>query len=99
MPEETSKKIEQDAAPEIQCAPEVSRFPISKRMEQDINNRFTYHAPTGSQPGRYVDIREKARELAYLIVQCSNESREQSLALTKLQEAVMWANAGIACNG
>ena len=68
-------------------------------MAKDIANRFTYHKPDGSQPERYVALREKAKELAELIVQSSYESREQSLALTKLQESVMWANAGIACNG
>jgi hypothetical protein len=76
-----------------------TRFSISDKMGKDIANRFTYHKPEGSQPERYVAIRDKAKELAELIAQTSHESREQSLALTKLQEAVMWANAGIACNG
>lgn len=64
------------------------------REEMDI--RFTYHTPKGDQAERYTAIRDKARELAEYITTWSNESRERSLALTKLEECVMWANAGIA---
>jgi hypothetical protein len=77
----------------------ATRFPMTGKQIDDIDNRFTYHKPEGSQPERYVALREKAKELAMLIAQTSHESREQSLALTHLQTAVMWANAGIACNG
>lgn len=78
--------------------PVVTRYPISDESIKDLNRRFTYHAPKGSQPERYVAIRNKAKELAGLIVSCSLPSREQSLALTKLEECSMWANAGIARN-
>ena len=64
----------------------------------DIDNTFTYHAPFGDQPKRYVELREKAKELAELIQQDCPESREKSLAFTKLQECVMFANASIAIN-
>lgn len=76
-----------------------SRFLLSEKQIADLEKRFTYHAPNGSQPERYIAVREKAKELATLIAQTSFESREQSLAITKLEEAVMWANAGIARNG
>jgi len=69
-----------------------------ERQMKDLNNRFTYHSPKADQPQRYQALREKAKELAILIVQSSKPSREQALALTKLQECSMWANAGIACN-
>lgn len=65
---------------------------------QQIENNFKYHAPKEGQAERYVELREKAKELALLIdSQCPN-SREKSLALTKLEESVMWANASIARN-
>ena len=76
-----------------------TRFPMTEKQIADLNRRFTYHPPNGSQPERYVAIREKAKELAFLIAQTSHESREQSTALTKVEEAVFWANAGIARNG
>lgn len=59
---------------------------------------FVYHAPTGTQPTRYVLIRNKAKELAELIIENTPQSREQSVALTNLQQVVMWANAAIAIN-
>lgn len=63
-----------------------------------IDNTFTYHAPKGDQPARYEALRSKARELARLIEASCPESREKSLAMTKLQECTMWANASIAIN-
>ena len=63
-----------------------------------IENAFTYHPPKGGQPVMYQAIREKAKELAYLIDELVPDSREKSLAMTKLEECSMWANAGIARN-
>jgi len=65
---------------------------------EDLNNRFTYHAPKSDQPARYEDIRRYARGLATEINQLAPDSREKSLAITSLEEAVMWANAAIARN-
>jgi hypothetical protein len=64
----------------------------------DIENRFTYHAPKGEQASRYVTLRDAAKDYAYLIESSCPDSRERSLALTKLEEAVFWANASIARN-
>lgn len=65
-------------------------------MSNQIENAFTYHAPKEGQPEKYQAIREKAKELAYLIDDAAPQSREKSLAMTKLEETVMWANASIA---
>lgn len=67
-------------------------------MKLNLDNIFTYHAPTSTQTDRYFALREKAKELAALIQTCTPESREQSVALTNVQQAVMWANAAIAIN-
>jgi len=67
-------------------------------VNQDLENRFSYHEPRQGQPRKYESIRNKAKEFAYLIEQICPKSREKSLALTKLEEAVFWANAGIARN-
>lgn len=64
--------------------------------DPDLEKRFTYHAPKDGQPERYTQIRAKAKELAELVVELAPSSRERSLALTKIEEAVMWANAAIA---
>lgn len=63
-----------------------------------IETAFTYHPPKNGQPAMYVAIRDKAKDLAYLIDELVPDSREKSLAMTKLEECVMWANAGIARN-
>ena len=64
----------------------------------NIDNNFTYHAPVGDQQERYQDLRDYAKGLAKKITSSCPESRERSLALTKLEESVMWANASIARN-
>lgn len=63
-----------------------------------IENAFTYHEPKPGQPEKYQAVRTMAKELAYLIDELVPDSREKSLAQTKLEECVMWANAGIARN-
>ena len=62
----------------------------------ELKTRFTYHSPKSNQPARYELIRDTAYRLAHMIVDITPPSREQSLALTALEEAVMWANAAIA---
>jgi len=69
-----------------------------KIMLDRIGRDFTYHAPKGDQPQRYERLREAAKALAEMIVMSCPDSRERALAITKLEEAVMWTNAGIARN-
>jgi hypothetical protein len=66
--------------------------------KEEITKRFTYHAPKPGQPERYEKLRSEAKELAKLINLDVPESREKSIAMTKLEETIMWANAGIARN-
>lgn len=67
-------------------------------MNQQLENNFTYHAPKQGQPEKYAQLRAKAKELAYLIDELCPQSREKALAMTKLEEVSMWANASIARN-
>ena len=67
--------------------------------QEQIENNFTYHAPKPGQPEIYGAIRGAAKTLALHMTQACPESRELSLAITKLEEAVFWANAAIARNG
>ena len=64
-------------------------------IDLDLENRFTYHRPTEEKAAKFPVIRDTAKELAYKIKKLCPNGREQALALTKLEEAVMWANAGI----
>lgn len=68
-------------------------------MDPRIENNFSYHAPKEGQPKKYIAIREKAKELAYLINEECPQSQESALALINLEQAVFWANAAIARNG
>lgn len=63
---------------------------------KDIKNRFTYHKPKEGDAFKFIAIRNDARYLAETINGFVPESREKSLAMTKLEEVVMWSNAGIA---
>ena len=76
-----------------------SALPEQKRQKNlTIENAFTYHSPKDGQPAKYSKLRETAKELAYLIEELCPSSRERSLAMTKLEECAMWANASIARN-
>ena len=73
-------------------------YTISEEHRKRLENDFTYHEPHGDQPERYEGIRNAAMRYAeYLIVRCP-PSRELSLALTHIEEAMMLANASIARN-
>ena len=61
-----------------------------------VDNNFMYHAPKEGQQEKYQELRAKGKELAYMILDLCPGSREASLAMTKLEESIMWANASIA---
>lgn len=67
-------------------------------QEEDLVNRFTYHAPKGDQANRYETIRAYALSFAKTINALCPDSREKSLAITHLEDCSMWANASIARN-
>lgn len=67
-------------------------------MNAQIENNFKYHAPTGDKVQRHTDVREVCKTTANRIDELCPNSREKSLAITKLEEAMMWANAAIARN-
>lgn len=68
-----------------------------KEMEY-LNKVFRHHPPQGTQSGKYLALRDSGKYVAALIFRHCPDSRERSLALTKLEEAIMWANASIARN-
>lgn len=77
---------------------ELQTYEPSERTKAQLDKSFTYHPPKGSQQSRYEAIRDEAKCLAETMVRNAPESRELSLALTNLEQAVMWANAAIARN-
>lgn len=65
---------------------------------EEFRKRFTYHAPNGDQSVRYERLRNAFRDMACLIDGEVPDSREKATALTHLETAMFWANAGIARN-
>lgn len=69
-------------------------MPIS---EDELMHRFQFH-PADAQNTReqHDKVREACLVTAAKIVEVTgDESREQSLAITKLEEALFWANAAL----
>ena len=67
-------------------------------MIECVENWFMYHAPKGNQAERYTKIREAAKVLVYVIDESCPNTADKTAAMRKLREAVMTANASIACN-
>lgn len=64
--------------------------------QNDIDNRFTYHPPSETKATKHLMIRESGKTLTEIINEHVPDGREKSLAITKIEEAIFWANAGIA---
>lgn len=72
----------------------------TSKPKDDLASRFTHHPPKDDgQLERYRLIRNEGLRLAVTINASCLDSREKSLALTKCEEAVFWANAAIARHG
>ena len=66
----------------------------------ELKNRFTFH-PANTENRQYTHglIRTASLNLALLVNEHTPEGREKSLAITKIEEAMFWANAAIARAG
>lgn len=65
-------------------------------IQSDLINRFTYHAPKKENLPKFEMIRSTALNFAKFINEECPEVPEKALAITKLEEVVMWANAALA---
>ncbi|WP_456243376.1 Acb2/Tad1 domain-containing protein [Streptomyces lycii] len=59
----------------------------------DIEHRFAFHAATTDA---HTSIRQACRRLADQLNEQVPDGREKSLAVTKLEEVMFWANAALA---
>lgn len=67
---------------------------------EDIANRFAFHpATTQEKRDEHTSIRQTCRRLADELNERLPEGREKSVAITKLEEVMFWANAAIARQG
>lgn len=69
-------------------------------MEDLIEHWFSYHPPKGEvDVEKYQRIREAGKQFALVVAENTPNCADQSAALRKIREAVMTANAAIACDG
>lgn len=62
-----------------------------------IDHRFDFHpATTAEKQGAHGSVRDACRRAAHSVNILCPEGREKALAITKLEEAMMWGNAAIA---
>lgn len=71
-------------------------MPVTAKNVDDV---FTYHAPTGDDPVTYEKLRSSAREFAKAILELTPSCADQQAALRLLREALMTANASVALKG
>ena len=62
----------------------------------DLDHLFRYHSPHFSDLAKYALIRQTAKYFAQIILDNTPPGADQSDAIRKLREAVMFANASIA---
>lgn len=63
----------------------------------DIEHRFAFHAASRQEKAdEHTSARQGCRQLADQLNGLLPEGREKSLAITKLEEVMFWANASIA---
>jgi hypothetical protein len=89
----TQNETQKPTIPTESLSPAEAR---KQDLARRVRNDFTYHRPPAEVGPTFVTLREKAKELGLLIVEHVPAGREQATALTRLEEAVMHANAGIA---
>lgn len=67
------------------------------RSTADIDHRFSFHpASTPDRVAEHEKVREGCKALAHFLDELLPGGREKSLALTNLEQTVMWANAAVA---
>lgn len=67
--------------------------------QDDVDHRFNYHPPRNEEEvGRHENVRSELKWATKNVLEGLPPSREASLFVTKMEEAMMWANAAIARN-
>ena len=87
-------QLEHEPTPE-----EVRKVSVNVPNHDMIQHWFTYHKPTEADIPKYLAVREAALGFARVIHDLCPDGADKSTAIRKVREAVMTANASIACCG
>jgi hypothetical protein len=68
--------------------------------DEELSDRFEYHPPRNEIAVEvHRAIREGCQGLAALVDDACKDGREKAVAMTKIEEAMFWANASVARHG
>ena len=102
QPDRASSTLELDSRDLLSANVKQMQAPVEDKMAKaraiDLDNLFMHHPPKGDQAERYQRIREAGKHLAAVSGGCGPPSADATVAVRKVREAVMNANAAIACN-
>lgn len=71
-------------------------MPVTPLSPEDLNTRFRQHSVSPAEADLMDRLRWEFRRIAGIVVDAIPDGREKSLAITHIEEAQFWANAGIA---
>jgi hypothetical protein len=78
----------------------IEKFEIADSEYEDLENRFNFHPATDPEVGqRHQNVRNRCLHLATELSKVVPPGREKTLMITKIEEVMFWANAGIAREG
>lgn len=70
---------------------------MANPLHERVVNDFKFHPATDTTGPLHAKVRERLRETAFQLIELGvPEGRELSTCLSKLEEAMFWANAAIA---
>jgi hypothetical protein len=72
---------------------------MSMVTKENLDDVFTYHAPTAGDLISYGRLRAAARDFAEVVLAETPPCADQQAAIRKVREAVMTANAAVALGG
>lgn len=78
---------------------DMKKVSVEVPTNDNLQKWFTYHKPTEEDIPKYLAIREAALAFARVIDANCPFSADKTAAIRKVREAVMTANAAIACCG
>lgn len=73
-------------------------LPETVRLTEEERARFVFHPATPTTGPRHDAVRAAAAAYAAALAAVVPGGRHRALALTAVQESMMWANAGITCD-